>query len=86
MGISKDKKTLYLVVVDGRQPGYSMGMSLDGLSNFFTWLGVWEAYNLDGGGSSTMVINNEIINSYSDSRERRRCDALLLFNRSDYAE
>ncbi len=81
VGISKDGRTLWLLVVDGRQPGLSVGMSLPEMTDFMVELGAYNAYNLDGGGSSTMVIGKQIKNSPSDHKERRRCDALLLFPR-----
>ena len=79
VGISKDRKTIWLLVVDGRQPKLSVGMSLPELTSFLQQLGAWEAYNLDGGGSTTMYLDGQVINSPSDGNERRRCDALLLF-------
>jgi Phosphodiester glycosidase len=48
--------TLLLVTVDGRQPGFSEGMSLDELAQLMIELGAVNALNLDGGGSTTMVI------------------------------
>lgn len=53
------------VVVDGRQSGYSAGISMQGLAQIFSELGCVSAYNLDGGASSTMVFNGETINSPS---------------------
>lgn len=53
-GISQDRKTLYLVGVERTLPS-SVGLSLDNLTNFFQHIGVWQALNLDGGGSTTMV-------------------------------
>lgn len=50
------------VVVDGRQPGYSSGMTLQQLSKLFYQLGCRAAYNLDGGQSSEMVFDNEFVN------------------------
>lgn len=47
---------VYFVVVDGRQPAYSNGMSFAQLSNVFMALGVKDAINMDGGGSSTLVV------------------------------
>lgn len=79
IGISQDRQQLWLVVADGRQPELSVGMTLPALSQFLLGLGAHEGYNLDGGGSSTMVIADKIVNSPSDPKERRRCDALLLF-------
>jgi len=79
VGISADERRLFLVVVDGRQPELSVGMSLPELTQFFQRLGAHHAYNLDGGGSTTMVVDGVVKNSPSDGKERRRCDALLLF-------
>ncbi len=79
IGISEDEQVLWLLVVDGRQPGLSVGMNLPELTQFFQRLGAFHAYNLDGGGSSTIVVDGQIKNSPSDGKERRRCDALLLF-------
>jgi len=50
-----DGATLYLVVVDGRQPNYSEGVTLGELAEIILELGVSMALNLDGGGSSTLV-------------------------------
>lgn len=44
-----------MVVADGRQPGYSAGMTLDALTAVFEQLGAHAAINLDGGGSSTLA-------------------------------
>lgn len=51
-----------IVVVDGRQPGYSDGMSLAQLSRLFRDLGCAVAYNLDGGQSSAMVFDGRVVN------------------------
>jgi hypothetical protein len=55
LGLDAKRQTLWLVVVDGRQPRYSEGMTLDELSAVFEHLGASSAINLDGGGSSTMA-------------------------------
>ncbi len=49
------------VLVDGRQGGYSRGMTLDQLADLFLSLGCVDAYNLDGGQSAMMVFNGEIV-------------------------
>lgn len=49
---------LYLVVVDGRQPSVSNGASLSDLASIFYSLGCTDALNLDGGGSSTVILKN----------------------------
>lgn len=51
-----------LVVVDGRQSGYSKGMTLSELSSLFESLGCSAAYNLDGGKSSEMTFNDSYVN------------------------
>jgi exopolysaccharide biosynthesis protein len=69
---------LLLVTVDGRQPGYSIGMTLIELAKLMQDLGAKNAINLDGGGSTEIVIAGEIANRPSDGRERPVGDALLL--------
>lgn len=70
-----------LVVVDGRQK-LSIGMTMDELAGLMIELGCIEAMNLDGGGSTAMVVKNKIVNSPSDaSGERAVSDALLIFPR-----
>ena len=54
-GVSADGKTLYLVVVDGRQEGWSVGVTLPELADLLLDLGADDAVNLDGGGSSSFV-------------------------------
>lgn len=49
-------RRLWLVVVDGRQPGYSEGVSIAELAGIVLDLGAHVALNLDGGGSSTLVV------------------------------
>lgn len=51
------------VVVDGRKEGYSAGMTLSQFAQLFKELGAVEAYNLDGGGSSTMVFQGRVVNN-----------------------
>ena len=60
-----------LVTVDGRQPGHSEGMALPELADFLVGIGAVEALNLDGGGSTTMVIAGQIVNLPSDRLVRR---------------
>lgn len=58
---------VYFIVVDGRQPGYSIGLDLKYLGQFaLKELGATWAINQDGGGSSTMVINGQVVNHPSD--------------------
>ncbi|TYP76359.1 phosphodiester glycosidase family protein [Paenibacillus methanolicus] len=59
------------VVVDGRQANYSRGMTLNEFAQLFEDLGATEAYNLDGGGSSTMYFNGRVVNSPGRQGEER---------------
>jgi len=54
---------LYLVTVDGRQPGLSMGMKLAELAEYFAGLGCTDAMNFDGGKSAQMWVSGQIVNS-----------------------
>lgn len=58
LGIDRSKRYLYLVVVDGRQKGYSTGATMGELASFMKSLGCHQAINLDGGGSSIMLIHD----------------------------
>ncbi len=59
VGIDEDNNTLILIVVDGRQPNYSEGMTLEELAGLLLEYGAESALNLDGGGSSTLVIEGD---------------------------
>lgn len=65
------------VVVDGRDEGYSSGMTLPQLSQLFESLGCKAAYNLDGGNSSIMVSQGEILNQPSGGG-REISDCILI--------
>ena len=49
------------IVVDGRQSGYSDGMTLDELAHTFASLGCVRAYNLDGGATAMMVFQGAVV-------------------------
>ncbi len=68
----------YLVVVDGRQYGLSIGMSYPEQAEMMLGLGCTEAMNLDGGGSSTLWVLGQIKNSPSDRRERAVANSLIV--------
>lgn len=79
VGYSQNGKFLFIVVVDGRQPLYSQGITLAELADLMIDIGAHDAMNLDGGGSSTLVVRGEdgqprILNSpidlYIPGRER----------------
>lgn len=78
VGFNQDSTKVYFVVVDGRQPSLSVGMTLDELANLMLSIGAYNAVNLDGGGSSTMVVHNQVVNSPSDpGGERSVANALF---------
>lgn len=77
LGITEDGRLL-LVTVNGRQPNISVGMSLAELGNLLMELGAVQAMNLDGGGSTTMVIRNLVLNLPSDGKERPVSNAIVI--------
>ena len=81
IGRDRDGDT-WLVVVDGRQPGHSVGMSLPELTALSRRLGLVDALNLDGGGSSTMVVKGAVVNRPSDpTGPRPVSDAIVVIAR-----
>src|SRR6185503_5373067 len=68
----------FLIEVDGRQQGLSVGMTLDELADFMARLGCTEAMNLDGGGSATFWANGRVRNSPCEEYERSIANALIL--------
>jgi len=78
IGFSADSTRLFFVTVDGRQPGYSVGMSLFELAEYMREWGIYQAVNLDGGGSTTMVVRGRVVNRPSDGSERPVANALLV--------
>ncbi len=77
---------LLLVVVDGRRAKWSVGYTLLEFAQLFKWLGATDALNLDGGGSSTMVVKGAIKNRPSDGSERAIVNSLLVLPGKDAAE
>lgn len=75
VGLSQDGRSLYLAVIDGRQPGYSVGVTNSDAAQLLIALGSYQGLNLDGGGSTTLVQSNgtrgaTIINRPSGGTER----------------
>jgi len=67
------------VVVDGRSPGYSDGVTMTEFAEIFQDLGATVAYNLDGGGSATMYFNGELVNDpLGKGTERGTSDILYI--------
>lgn len=78
--IGEDRRGfLWLIAVDGRQPDYSVGMTFTELIALCKRLDLSNALNLDGGGSTTMVVKGEIVNKPSDAAGPRPVsDAILV--------
>ncbi|MBI2949358.1 MAG: phosphodiester glycosidase family protein [Verrucomicrobia bacterium] len=76
--IGWNSKYFFLVAVDGRQPGLSMGMSLLELAAYMAKQGCDEALNLDGGGSVEFWLEGNILNSPCYGYERPTANALVL--------
>lgn len=84
VGVGEGGRRLLLVVVDGRQEGYSAGMTLAELAQVMLELGARDALNLDGGGSSAMAVRAadgtvRVVNRPSDAGgERAVANALAV--------
>lgn len=92
VGVSKDNKKVYLFVIDGRQPEYSNGMLLEDMMLLCQGAGCYQALNLDGGGSTTMVrrvenagapVSFEIMNKPSDVPPRAVLNGLQVIEKNN---
>lgn len=72
-----DANHYVFVVVDGRSTGYSAGVTMTGLAEIMQGLGVTTAYNIDGGGSSTMYFNGAVVNNPLGKGEERGTSDIL---------
>ena len=74
-----DTNHFVFVVADGRSSGYSKGVTMTEFAQIFKDLGATEAYNLDGGGSSTMYFDGHLVNNpLGKGNERGTSDILYL--------
>ncbi|MBU0560873.1 MAG: phosphodiester glycosidase family protein, partial [Bacteroidetes bacterium] len=78
IGFSADSTKLFFVTIDGRQAS-SRGMNLIELADFMIYIGVEHGMNLDGGGSTTLIVRDDVENSPSDGSERRVHNSLGVF-------
>jgi hypothetical protein len=79
VGFSIDSTTVYFIAVDGRQQS-SAGMTLTEFADLMIFQGVYQGLNLDGGGSTTFVLEGKIMNTPSDATgERPVGNCLLLY-------
>jgi len=84
VGQTADGRIL-LVAVDGRQSGYSVGMTTFEMAQTLVRLGAVRGMQLDGGGSTTLAFDGKILNRPSDRTERPISTALMLFYYGIYA-
>jgi Phosphodiester glycosidase len=77
VGFSADSTKLYFVTVDGRQET-DAGMSLVEFADLMISLGIHQGLNMDGGGSTTLVVNGKVVNSPSDKTGERAVGNCLL--------
>lgn len=75
-------RTVIMLVVDGRQPGLSDGADLDELADLMRGLGCTAALNLDGGGSSTLVVRDLVANIPSNANFAQRTVGSVVTVRS----
>ncbi len=88
LGLSADGTTMTWLVVDGRQPGYSEGVSEHELAQLMLEAGCDDAMNLDGGGSSVMLLRDQdgslsAANRPSDPTGQRPVPVVLCIRRSE---
>jgi hypothetical protein len=86
VGLTAGNSKLLLMTVDGRQAGFSEGLTMIELANYMLSYGAANAINLDGGGSTTMVMDSygdslgaQVLNSPSDGSERSVGTNLAVF-------
>jgi len=85
---TKADGSVVLLEIDGRQPGFSEGVTLAELAQIMKDIGVVNALNLDGGGSSTFIARmpgdtqRKLLNSPSDGGERKTANGILLVNKA----
>jgi Phosphodiester glycosidase/FlgD Ig-like domain len=84
VGQLKDGR-IVLVAVDGRQPGYSVGLTNFELAQALVRLGAVTGMALDSGGSTTMAFDGTLLNRPSDGKERRISTALMFLYRGVFA-
>ncbi len=77
VGVRRDGRVM-VVTVDGRQPSWSIGMTLNQAARVMRALGARAALNLDGGGSSAMTIGARVANRPSDGAERAVGDGIFV--------
>ena len=82
VGFTADKKHVYFTVVEGREPGVSVGVTTRELAQVMRYFGATNAINLDGGGSSCMVVDKQLKNTITGGTwQRPVADGLAIIRR-----
>ncbi|MDS0527149.1 phosphodiester glycosidase family protein [Clostridium sp. SHJSY1] len=71
----------YIITADGKRPGYSIGLTTQELQDLLFDRGATIAYNLDGGGSTTLYFNGRLVNSPSDETGERSVANIIYFTK-----
>lgn len=80
-GLSRDKRYLYLFVVDGRQPRYSMGANTYEVAEWLRYFGADSGINMDGGGSTTLLCWDKVPDPKNTDPKSRLTPHLHKLNR-----
>jgi exopolysaccharide biosynthesis protein len=92
IGLNRDNTKLILLTVDGRRPLSAWGMTAAEMVDEFQKLNCWTAMNLDGGGSTTLIMRDpqtselKVLNNPSDNRQRPVSDAIGITIHADNAK
>lgn len=78
LAVKRDGKIMF-VTIDGRKAGYSVGMTLKEIARMLKKIGAVEAFNFDGGGSTTLFVDGKAVNYTSDGHQRPIATAILVF-------
>ncbi|MFH0735936.1 MAG: phosphodiester glycosidase family protein [bacterium] len=79
IGYNKTKDKIYIVAIDGRDAEHSVGITLPKLALYLVSIGCYSAVNFDGGGSTTMVLRDSVVNCPTDfTGERKVHNALFV--------
>jgi len=73
------------IVADGRKEGYSLGINIEDFAKIFEAYGVKIAYNLDGGGSTTMTFLGDLVNLPEGNDKQRSIDSILYVYDDKYS-
>jgi len=81
VGFSADSSYVFFTVVEGRRPGLAAGVSTKELAQVMKYLGAANAINLDGGGSSCLMIDKETKNYCTDGAQRAVINGLAIIKK-----